>query len=371
MDRRPTAAFIDTGALRHNYSILKKRIPEGARIMAVVKANAYGHGDIEVARVLEDIGCSHFGVAILEEGDRLRRSGVKGSILVLGGIYPGQVTDIFDLDLTPVVFDIESARMIDAAAASKGTVKKIHVKIDTGMGRLGVPSNEAVPFFEDLKGLRHIKVEGVLSHFSESESEDRAFTQRQLKEFLDVVESIKGLGFSPEVVGIANSAAALDHPASHLGMVRPGLMLYGSYPSPRLRGSIDLKPVLELKTRILSLKRVPAGYPVSYGRTFVTKRESLIATLPIGYADGLPRRLSGTGEALVGGFRAPLAGRVCMDLVMCDVTGVPGVKTGDEAVFIGAQGHERITVEEVAEKAGTISYEVLCNISGRVPRVYL
>ncbi len=371
MDRRPTVAFIDTEALRHNYSVLKRLIPNGARIMAIVKANAYGHGDIEVARVLEGVGCCHFGVAILEEGCRLRQAGIKGTIVILGGIYPGQVMEIFGLDLTPVVFDLDGARVIDAAAASMGAVKKIHVKIDTGMGRLGVPSAGAIPFFEEIKRLRHVSVEGVLSHFSESESVDRGFTQRQLKEFLGVVEGIKGLGFSPDIIDMANSAAALDYPASHLGMVRPGLMLYGSYPSQRLRESIDLRPVLELKTRIMSLKRVPAGYPVSYGRTFVTKRESLIATLPLGYADGLPRRLSGTGEAIVGGLRVPLAGRVCMDLAMCDVTDVPGVKTGDEAVIIGAQGGERITVEEVAEKAGTISYEVLCNISGRVPRVYL
>lgn len=371
MERRPTAAFIDTGALRHNYSILRERMAGGVRIMAVVKANAYGHGDVEVARVLEGIGCRHFGVAILEEGARLRRSGIKGSIVILGGIYPGQVPDIFSLDLTPVVFDIESARVINAAAASLGTIRKVHVKIDTGMGRLGVAVAEALSFFEEINRLRHIHVEGVLSHFAESESEDRSFTQRQIKEFSGVIEMIRGMGFSPEIIDIANSAAALDHPASHLGMVRPGLMLYGSYPSPRLREAVDLKPVMELKTRIMYVKRVGAGYPVSYGRTFVTKKESVIATLPIGYADGLPRRLSGTGEVLVGGVRAPLAGRVCMDLVMCDVTGVPGVKTGDEVVIIGAQGLERITVEEVAQKAGTISYEVLCNISSRVPRVYI
>lgn len=368
---RPTVAVIDTGALRFNYRQLKKTLPRGTELMAVVKANAYGHGDAAVARALSDAGCRCFGVAIVEEGARLRASGIKGEIVVLGGIFAGQVGDIFAHSLTPVVFDISTARAIDRFAGKAAVVKRIHVKIDTGMGRLGLLPCQVTPFFTALKKCRNVKVDSVLSHFAEAEAENGSFSKKQLELFLKAVDTIKGLGFSPGYIGMANSAAIVDFNASHLLTVRPGIMLYGAYPSPRLKAKIRLKPVMELKTGILHVKEVGSGFPVSYGGTFVTKRASLIATLPIGYADGISRRLSNNGEVLIRGKRAPIAGKVCMDLIMCDVTGIKGVKAGDEAVIIGRQGKERITAEDVAEKTGTISYEVFCNISSRVPRVYI
>lgn len=371
MVTRPTSAIIDTGALKFNFLELRNRIPQNTKIMAIVKANAYGHGDAEVARTLEALGCEYFGVALLEEGARLRSRGIRAPIAVLGGVYPGQMKELFELNLTPVVFDIETARRIDSHAGSLGALKKIHVKIDTGMGRLGLQPVEVGPFFQAARGLKHIQVEALLSHFVEAEAEDKEFSKLQLKLFLESVEKTKGLGFAPGFIDMANSAAAVDYMDSHLGLVRPGLMLYGSYPDRRLAGKIRLKPVMSLKTRILHLKELPAGANVSYGRRWTAKRRSLIATLPIGYADGLPRRLTGVGEALCGGRRVPMAGTVCMDLTMCDVTDVPGVKAGDEVVLIGEQGGERISAEEVAEKAGTISYEIFCGISQRVPRVYI
>lgn len=371
MDKRPTSAIIDTGALRFNYSEIRKRITGAAKVMAIVKANAYGHGDIEVAKVLQGLGCEFFGVAIPEEGERLRNGGITRPIVVLGGVCPGQAKGLFDLALTPVVYDKDTAAEIDGYARAKGAVKKIHVKIDTGMGRLGVLADEAVPFFEWLKALKGLEVEAVLSHFAEAESEDRGYSKKQLEQFLKIVDSVRGLGFDPEFIDIANSSATVDYKDSHLKLIRPGIMLYGSYPAGHFMKKIELKPVMQIKTRILHIKRVPAGFPVSYGGTFTTKRESIIATLPIGYADGLPRSLSGKGAVLAGGKRAPIAGRVCMDLTMCDVTDVPGVKKGDEVVILGAQGREEIRIEEIAEKAGTISYEILCNISSRVPRVYI
>ncbi|MFQ5736011.1 MAG: alanine racemase [Thermodesulfobacteriota bacterium] len=371
MENRPTSAIIDMGALRFNYRQLRSKTSGATRMMAVVKANAYGHGDLEVAGLLEGLGCEYLGVAMPEEGARLRAGGVKAPVVVLGGVFPGQTEGLFEHDLTPVISDISTARRIDGFARGSGTVKKIHVKIDTGMGRLGLLPGDVAPFFDELRRLANIEVEAVLSHFSEAEALDRSFTRAQLALFLKAVEEIKGKGIAPAIIDVANSAATVDLPGSRLDLVRPGIMLYGSYPAPHLRDAVELAPVMSLKTRILHLKTLPAGSPVSYGRSFVTARKSTIAILPIGYGDGLPRLLSNRGSVLVRGRRAPIAGAVCMDLTMCDVTDVPGVSAGDEAVLIGRQGNEAITAEEVAGLAGTISYEIFCGISARVPRVYV
>ncbi len=369
MKGRPTVAVIDTGALRHNYLELRKRLRPDTKVMAVVKANAYGHGDKKVAGVLESLGCEFFAVATVEEGAALRDAGIKRPIAVLGGIYREQIEELFRLDLTPVVFDMDTAREIDVQAGRLGVIKNIHVKIDTGMGRLGVMPQEVEGFFSGLKGLGNIRVEGLMSHFTEAL--DRDFSITQLELFRGALSRIKGLGFEPGLIHMANSAAVVSFMDSHFNLVRPGIMLYGSYPSQRFVGSIDLRPVMTLKTALLHIKRLPAGHPVSYGRTFVTRRESLIGVLPIGYADGLPRSLSGCGEVLVRGKRAPIVGLVCMDLTMVDLTEAGPVEPGDEVVIIGAQGRERITVEEAAGRAGTISYEIFCNISNRVPRVFV
>jgi len=369
LHRRPTVAHIDLRALEHNYLELRRVAPTTA-LMAVVKANAYGHGSIEVARKLDSLGCAAFGVAIPEEGAALRDAGIIKPIAVLGGIFADQAPDIVELGLTPVVFDIEVARALDRAAKNRRLTLNIHVKVDTGMGRLGIQPSEAASFFGELKGLENLRVEALLTHFAESEADDKEFSRNQLSAFFKTVEEIKGTGTTPVALEMANSAALVDFEPSRLDMARPGIMLYGAYPAGRLRASVVLKPVMTLKTRILHLKKVPAGFTVSYSRRFTAKKPSIIATLPIGYADGVPRSLGNTGEALVGGMRAPYAGTVCMDLMMLDVTGVPGVKQGDETVLIGTQGKETITAEEVAEKAGTISYEIFCRISGRVPRVY-
>lgn len=371
MENRPTCAIIDTEALRFNYGQLRAGIPATTKMMAVVKANAYGHGDLETATVLEGLGCDFFGVAIPEEGARLRAGGIKNPIALLGGIFPEQVRELFNFDLTPVIFDIKTARLINDFAKASGTRKKVHVKIDTGMGRLGLLPAEVARFFEEFKTLENLELEAVLSHFSESEAEDRSFTEAQLALFLDTVEAIRAAGIDPSILEIANSAAAASYPEACLGMVRPGIMLYGSYPAPHLRGSIKLRPAMSLKTSVLHIKTLEAGTPVSYSRSFITKRRSAIAVLPIGYGDGLSRSLSNKGSVLVRGARAPIAGTVCMDLTMCDVTDIPGVRAGDEVVVIGTQGDVGITAEEVARAAGTISYEVFCNISSRVARRYI
>lgn len=373
MNRRPTTAFIDTAALKYNFNRLKSLAAQSTKIMAVVKANAYGHGDVETAKALIDEGCGFFGVAMPEEGARLRGAGIKGSIVVLGGAFPSQAKMIFDFDLTPVIFDLNSASALNEYALKRGEVKKVHVKIDTGMGRLGLQPGEVKDFFSQFAQFKHLSVEGALSHFSSADKADQAgaaFSRKQLKAFEGAVKDINGSGHDPEFLHICNSAAIVDLKDAHFNMIRPGLMLYGSYPAKRFRDKLKLKPVMQLKTRVLCVKNVPKGFSVSYGRSFITKKPAVIATLPVGYGDGLPRALSNKGEALINGKRAPIAGTVCMDLTMCDVTGIPGVRAGDEAVIIGVQGQDAITVEEVAEKAGTISYEILCGVSARVPRVY-
>ena len=261
------------------------------------------------------------------------------------------------------------AQALDGYAKLRGE-KKVHLKIDTGMGRLGILPGEISAFLDKYAGLTNLDTQALLSHFAEAESEDRSFSDIQLKLFIASADRMKRAGITPKFIDMANSAAAIGNADARFNLVRPGIMLYGAYPAPRFREMMDLRPVMSIKTRILHLKTVSAGTPISYGRRFVTKRESLIATLPIGYADGLPRKLSNVGEALIRGHRARMIGTVCMDLTMCDVTDIPGVEQGDEAIILGAQGLERITVEEIAEKAGTISYEILCNISSRVPRVY-
>jgi len=371
LENRPTCAIIDTEALRFNYGQIKAGIPATTKMMAVVKANAYGHGAVEAATALEGLGCDFFGVAMPEEGALLRAGGIKAPVVVLAGVFPEQVAGLFTFDLTPVIFDIKTASLINDFAKAKGARKKVHVKIDTGMGRLGLMPADAGRFFDEFKAMANLELEAVLSHFSESESGDRSFTEGQLALFLETVGRIRESGVDPGIIEIANSAAAASFPEASLNMVRPGIMLYGSYPAPRLRESIKLKPAMSLKTSVLHVKTLEAGSPVSYSRSFVTKRRSAIAVLPIGYADGLSRALSNKGSVLVRGTRAPIVGKVCMDLTMCDVTGIPGVRAGDEVVVIGAQGEDRITAEELAEMAGTISYEVFCSISARVERRYI
>ncbi len=371
MERRPTVAVIDRSALRHNFTALRERVPPSVKVMAVVKANAYGHGAVEVASELESQGCDCLGVALCEEGVGLREAGITAPIIVLGGTYPDQIKGLLHYNLTPVVFDMRILSELNDMAREARRVVDIHLKVDTGMGRLGLLPHQVPPFLDRLKGLDHIHLAGVLSHFATADEEDRNYAERQLASFLAVVETIRGRGYDPKLIHMANSAAAVDLPASHFNLIRPGIMLYGSYPGRQFREKIDLKPAMKIKTEILQLKKVPKGFPVSYGRRYVTGRESVIATIPAGYGDGYPRSLSGSGELLVRGKRAGVTGTICMDLTMLDVTSIEGVSVGDEVVLLGRQGEEEIRVEEVAERAGTISYEIFCNISARVPRVYI
>ena len=367
---RPTLCFIDLDALRWNLRQIRKTVGNPVKILSMVKANAYGHGAAAVARALEAEGSDAFGVATVEEAIELRHAEIRSPIIVVAGVFLEQLNDFFEYHLVPVVHDIEMLRRLDEAVASRGRSLDFHLKIDTGMGRIGLLPAEIDAWLPELKKLKSLKIAGVFSHFSHAESVEGDYTQKQLKVFQSVVSRLRSENIAPPLVHLANSAATITLPAAYFDMVRPGLVLYGVYPAPTMTKQITLKPVLSWKTRILQLKKVPPGSSISYGQTFITRRESLIATLPIGYADGYQRLLSNRGEALVRGKRAPVVGRVCMDLTMIDVTDIGKIKQGDEVVLLGRQHGAEISADEMAGWSNTISYEILTSIGARVPRIY-
>ncbi len=363
-------AEIDLDAIGFNYKKIKEKAGD-KKVLAVVKANAYGHGAVEVSRELEKLGADMLGVAILQEGTELRKAGIKRPILLLSGIFPGEAESAIRYDLTPVVYSINAVLELSNEADRAGKSIPVHVKIDTGMRRLGVLPGDVGEFFERLKGLGNIRVEGVLSHFSTADSKDRGFMDEQVQIFSEAVNKIRSLGFSPDHIHIANSAAIVrDDLPDYLNMVRPGITMYGSYPSIWFRDKIELKPVMTLKSGIIQIKRISKGESVSYARKFIAERDSVIGVIPVGYADGYPRHLSNVGEVIVRGRTAKVAGLVCMDLIMIDITDVPDVGVGDEVVLWGRQGDMEMSADELARRAGTISYELFCRVSGRVPRIY-
>jgi alanine racemase len=367
---RPTVCFIDHNALRWNLCQIRAKVGAQVKILAMIKANGYGHGAVAVAQTLAGVGSDAFGVATLEEGVELRRAGIQTPIIVLAGVYPGQLEEFFTSRLTPVIHELESLKQLDSAVHKRGATLNVHLKVDTGMGRLGLLVGETTAWVPEIKKLRALQIEGVFSHFSQAESVDGVYTRKQLEIFTDVLEQLRSAGIAVQLTHFANSAATITLPAAYFDMVRPGIMLYGVYPSPAMAAQIDLKPVLAWKTAILQLKKVPAGTAISYGQTFVTKRKSLIAALPVGYADGYARLLSNRGQALVRGERAPVVGRVCMDLTMLDVTDIRNVRQGDEVVLLGRQGDAEISADEMAAWADTISYEILTSIGARVLRIH-
>ena len=374
MDSRPTFAEIDLAALRSNYARIREAVDPACGLLAVVKADAYGHGFMDVAGELERLGVTAFGVAFLAEGIQLRKSGIDRPILLLGGIYPGQERKCVGFNISTALFSLDQARTLDAVAARLYRRAKVHVKIDTGMGRLGIPAAEAPEFFAALRSLPHLEVEGIVSHFAVADELDdggEAFTTRQEEQFLQALAAAREAGFNPTYVHIANSAALFSRKIPECTLVRPGIALYGGLPSGDFTGRLQLTPVMSLKSRVAMLKQVTPGTSISYGRRFVAEAPTLIASVPVGYADGYPRALTNRGEVLVRGQRVRVAGTVCMDWIMLDVSQIPDVAVGDEVVLLGADAAgNRISAEEVAAWAGTIPYEIFCGISKRVPRVY-
>jgi alanine racemase len=375
MDSRPTVAEIDLAALRHNYSVIAQNTPKGCGILAVVKADAYGHGFMDVALELESLGVTAYAVAFLAEGIQLRKSGIDRPILILGGIYPGQERKTVGFNLSTAVYTLAQAQALNDAAGKLYRKAKIHVKVDTGMGRLGIAHGEAESFFRALGELPHLELEGIFSHFASADELDdagREYTRQQVARFNAALAAARAAGFSPHYVHIANSAAALVLELPFCNLIRPGITLYGVLPSADFQGMVALKPVMRLKSVVAMPKWVEPGTSISYGRHYTAQQKRLIASVPIGYADGYCRSLTNRGEALVRGKRARVAGTVCMDWIMLDVTGIDGVAVGDEVTLLGPDPMgDCITAEELAQAAGTIPYEIFCGISKRVPRVYL
>lgn len=360
MELQNTFAEVDLKALSCNLRVVKKKTGNKS-IIAVVKANAYGHGAAEVSKYLIKHGVSNLGVAFTNEAIQLREAGITNPILVF--FDRNHIEEYFNFNLTPVVFDLNTAVKFSKEAGRRNCKIAIHIKIDTGMGRVGFTFDRALVEIPKIASLKNITLEGLMSHFSDADLQDKEFANQQLKKFLLLKEDLNQKKIALRYTHIANSAAVLTMPNAHLNMVRPGIMLYGY-------AADNLKPVLSLKSRILLIKKVPSGTPISYARTFITKRKSVIATIPVGYADGYNRKLSNNGEVLINGKRAPVIGRVCMDTIMVDVTDISGVNMDSEVVLIGCQGKEKITAVDVASRTGTIPYEVLTAIGQRVKRVY-
>jgi alanine racemase len=367
---RPTFATIDHDALRGNLAAVRAAVGRRVRVLAPVKGDAYGHGAVPVARTLADAGCDAFGVALVEEGAQLRDAGIEGMVLCLGGVGRYGADEVVRRGLTPVLYDEGDAERLDAAARAAGRPVRVHLKVDTGMGRLGVPLPHWEHFLDRLSRFGAIEVEGLMTHFSESDALDETYTREQHRRFRAALASLRARGWRPSIVHACNSGAVLTRADAHADMVRPGIVLYGVAPASHLAARLDLRPVMRLETQVLFVKDLPPHARVSYGGSFTTRRPSRVATLPVGYADGYPRALGNRAEVLVGGRRCPVVGVVCMDLCMVDVTDVPTpVESGDPVVLVGTQGTERVSVEELAAWSGTIPYEVLCGFSVRIPRL--
>ncbi len=363
---RPVWAEIDLDALAENVRLLKSRA-NGAALMAVVKANAYGHGSVAVARAALAAGADRLGVICVDEGEQLRRAGITAPILVMAHTPTTEAQRLVDLSLTPTVVSGDMALAVARAAGERGIEVPVHLKVDTGLNRYGLSPSDAADLGRWLRDLDCIRVEGLFTHFASADDGDKSYTLEQHRRFLSAAEQLDWV----PIRHVSNTATLLDMPDMSLDMVRPGLGIYGYYPSRQMKRSLPLRPVLSLKSRVVSLTRLAPGETVSYGRTWRASRSSLIGLLMCGYGDGLPIAVSNRGSVLIRGRRVPIVGRVCMDMCMVDLTDVPDVALDDEAVIIGRQGQDEIPADELAELCGTISYDILCGISVRVPRLYL
>jgi alanine racemase len=366
-----TWAEIDLDAIAHNVRQLKRLLGPTVQLTAVVKGEAYGHGAVPVSRCALAAGADRLAVASPREALELRRAGVDGPLLILGPTPPWQAERLVAQEIMATVMSLPTSRALSRAAAAAGVTATVHIKVDTGMGRYGLLPDEVLPFALALRELPALNVEGLWTHFATAEDMDTSYLHQQLGTFLAVAEQLRQNGIAVPLRHAANTAAAVCHPESRLDMVRCGLAVYGLYPSGRCRAALELRPAMTLKSRVCRLRWLPEGSSISYGRIYQTTRPTLVAFVPIGYADGLRRALSNRGSLLIRGQRVPLVGRICMDGCMADVTAIEGVQEGDEAVLLGHQGQAEITADEIAESLATISYEVVTTVGPRVPRVYL
>lgn len=368
MLERPVWAEIDLSAIKHNVREIKKGLKPGVKFCAVVKADAYGHGAVAVTRAVLSAGADRLAVAILGEAIELREAGFLVPIQVLGYTPQQQAKTVAAYGIEQTVYSMEAVRALAAAGMETGKKVKVHIKIDTGMGRIGILPEEAGDFAAAVAAMSGVEIEGVFSHFATADADDKSYAYEQYGRFQQALDRIKDKGIDIPIRHIANSAAALEMPETHLDMVRPGIIMYGLWPSPEVKRNVTLKPAMCLKAQVAHVKTVAAGTGISYGRAYIADSERKIATLPIGYADGWTRLLSGRTDVLINGSRAPLVGRICMDQCMADVTGIAGVKSGDTAILFGTPA---LTTDEVADVLGTINYELVCMVGKRVPRVYV
>lgn len=368
-----TWANVDLDALAHNYQAIQSHIPGGCKFLGVMKADAYGHGAVPLSHALVELGAGYLAVSNLEEAVQLRRGGSRVPILILGYTPPMYAENMIYLDLTQEVHSLEYARQLNETLGGTNFILNVHLKLDTGMTRIGFTAYDNEQALEEMveaAQLPHLHVEGAFMHFSAADSRaeaDRAYTKLQYQRFCDALDYLKARGIVPEIRHCCNSGATLLYPEYAMDMVRPGVMTYGLNPSADTAGILDLKPLLSLYTTVSQIRNIPAGTDVGYGRTYTTPTDRKLAVLAMGYADGLLRSLSGRAQFLLRGHLVPVVGRICMDLCMVDITDVPDVRVGDEVTVIGAER----PCEILADQLGTISYEVLCSISKRIPRIYL
>jgi len=369
----PTWVEINLDAIVHNVKNIKKLIGEKKELMAVVKGNAYGHDILEIASVVLNNGVTRLAVARLEEGIFLRKAGITVPILILGLTLKQQAELLVSYNITPTVSEYEIIEKLSKFAVKEGKTAKVHIKVDTGMGRIGISPKHVLDFIKKVKILKNVEIEGIFTHFSVADEKDKTYTEKQFQKFMEVLTVLKKEGIRIPAKHVGNSATLLDLPHMWLDLVRPGISVYGLYPSREVQKTVKLIPAHTFKTRIVFLKELSMGESIGYGRTYTTKKKrTVIASLPVGYADGYNRLLSNQGEVLVRGRRFPVIGRVCMDQTMIDVTNLPQVEIGDEVVLWGRQGQGEITAEEIAEKIGTINYEIVhMPDKKRVPKLFI
>lgn len=368
---RPAYLEINLKALATNVRNIKRRSGIKVELLAVVKADGYGHGSYEVSKIALKNGAGSLGVAFLEEGIELREKGIKAPILILSPEFYGREKELIEYDLQPAITDLDFVKNLDREAKKQNKIAEAYLKIDTGMRRYGIEPSSALDFVRGVQRLKNIRLKGVLSQFSTTEDTGRDFAEKQLYLFKKIVKQLEELNGDRLIRSIANSGAFLKLPQSYFDQVRVGILMYGIYPSPKTVKRVGVNPVMSLKSKIVQIKEVQKAESVGYGKTFTTKRRTKIGTIPLGYADGYPWQLSNKGEVLVKGKRVPIIGRVCMDTFMVDLTELPDVKIGEEVVLLGKQGKEKIVAHQIAGWANSFSYEIVSRMGKRLPRIYL
>ena len=366
----PIIASINLSALAHNLAEIRGCLPLTCELLAVVKADAYGHGAVTVSQTLAQLGIRRFGVATVQEGVALRMNGINQPILVMGGLIPSQLSELLHYSLTPVISSEETGYQLSDLLSQHTSPYPIHIKVDTGMKRLGLSLESVLPFLKSAPFLSRLHVEGLMTHLADADNPNPIDTRNQLDRFQMVLNQLNAEDMTIPLLHTANSAGILYHPSSHFNMVRPGIMLYGYRPSLNAQETVRLQPLMQVSTYVVQTRSVAPGDAVGYNGSYQATKPSRIAVLPVGYAHGYPRLLSNKGMVLIHGHRVPIVGKICMDMMLVDTTGLPNVQPGDEVVLMGEQGTEKISAEDIASWVGTIPYEIICNLGAKVNHVY-